>query len=506
MVHSMMSSADLPVTFWGYALYTAAYLLKRVPSNSVSQTPYEIWHGRKPSLNHVKIWGCEAYVKKLEATKLEARSVRCYFVGYPRETMGYEFYHPDDQKVFVSRTANTRQVDNPIPEPLAPRRSEWVSKPPKRYGLDNDFAELLLLGDNDTKEDLRDYTEAMFDIDLKRWQEAMKSEMDSMYQNQVWTLVDPPEGIVRVGNKWVFKRKIGIDGNVETYKARLVAKGYKQREGIDYEETFSPVAMIKSIRILLAIAVYHDYEIWQMDMKTAFLNGYLEEELYMTQPEGFVSKSEKTKVCKLQRSIYGLKQASMSWNIRFDTEIKTFGFTQNEDDNCVYKKVVGEEVVFLVLYVDDILLFGNDTAILSSVKVWLSKTFHMKDLGDASYVLGIKLYRDRSRKLIGLSQSMYIDKVLSRFQMEQSKKGFLPVRYGIHLSKSMEPKTPEEIRQMNMIPYASAIGSLMYAMICTRPDIANAVSITSRYLTQDQNTGQLSRRSLKVPTPDMYSL
>ncbi|KAM2515529.1 hypothetical protein ACFX1W_027763 [Malus domestica] len=239
--------------------------------------------------------------------------------------------------------------------------------------------------------------------------------------------------------------------------------------------------MIKSIRILLAIAAYHDYEIWQMDVKTAFLNGYLEEELYMTQPEGFVSKSEKPKVCKLQRSIYGLKQASRSWNIRFDTEIKTFGFAQNEDDNCVYQKVVGEAVVFLVLYVDDILLFGNDTAVLSSVKVWLSKTFHMKDLGDASYVLGIKLYRDRSRKLIGLSQSMYIDKVLSRFQMEQSKKGFLPVGHGIHLSKSMEPKTPKEIRQMSCIPYAYAIGSLMYAMICTRPDIAYAVSITSRY-------------------------
>ncbi|KAM1172658.1 hypothetical protein ACFX2G_023218 [Malus domestica] len=186
---------------------------------------------------------------------------------------------------------STRQVDNPVPEPLAPRRSERVSKPPKRYGLDNDFGELHLLGDNDIKEDPRDYTEVMSDIDSKRWQEAMKSEMDSMYQNQVWTLVDPPEGIVPVGNKWVFKRKIGVDGNVETYKARLVAKGYRQREGIDYEETFSPVAMIKSIQILLAIAAYHDYEIWQMDVKTAFLNGYLEEELYMTQPEGFVSKS-----------------------------------------------------------------------------------------------------------------------------------------------------------------------------------------------------------------------
>ncbi|KAM1489290.1 hypothetical protein ACFXTO_032571 [Malus domestica] len=127
--------------------------------------------------------------------------------------------------------------------------------------------------------------------------------------------------------------------------------------------------MIKSIQILLAIPAYHDYKIWQMDVKTVFLNGYLEEELYMTQLEGFMSKFEKTKVCKLQRSIYRLNQASKSWNIRFDTEIKLFGFSQNEDDNCVYQKVVRDAVVFVVLYVDDILLFGNDTAVLSSVKV-----------------------------------------------------------------------------------------------------------------------------------------
>ncbi|KAM1690667.1 hypothetical protein ACFXTN_029554 [Malus domestica] len=287
MVHSMMSSADLPVTFWGYALYTAAYLLNRVPFKSVSQTPYEIWHGRKLSLKHIKIWGCEAYVKKLEATKLEARSkvfvaITAMFLEEQFVLKGTISKEMEINEINDEPQTSTRQVDNPVPEPLAPRRSERVSKPPKRYGLDNDFDELYLLGDNETKEDPRDYTEAMSDIDSKRWQEAMISEMDSMYQNQVWTLVDPPEGIVPVGNKWVFKRKIGVDGNVETYKARLVAKGYRQREGIDYEETFSPVAMIKSIRILLAIAAYHDYEIWQMDVKTAFLNGYLEEELYMT--------------------------------------------------------------------------------------------------------------------------------------------------------------------------------------------------------------------------------
>jgi hypothetical protein len=126
-----------------------------------------------------------------------------------------------------------------------------------------------------------------------------------------------------------------MDGNVHIYKARLVAKGFRQIQGVDYEETFSPVAMLKSVRILLAIAAYYDYEIWQMDVKTAFLNGHLSEDVYMTQPEGFVNPKNAGKICKLQRSIYGLKQASRSWNIRFDEVVKGFGFIKNEDEPCV---------------------------------------------------------------------------------------------------------------------------------------------------------------------------
>ena len=178
----------------------------------------------------------------------------------------------------------------------------------------------------------------------------------------------------------------------------------------------------------------------------------------MTQPEGFTSK-DSNQVCKLQRSIYGLKQASRSWNIRFDETIKEFGFSQNVDEPCVYKKVSGSAIVFLVLYVDDILLMGNDISILQSVKIWLSKQFSMKDLGEATYILGIRIYRDRSRKLLGLSQSTYIDKMLKRLSMDLSKKGFNPMVHGKHLSKSMCPRTQEERERMSGIPYASAIGS-----------------------------------------------
>ena len=150
-----------------------------------------------------------------------------------------------------------------------------------------------------------------------------KSRKGIVYSNSVWELVDLPDNVKAIGCKWIYKKKRGADGKVETFKARLVAKGYTQREGVDYEETFSLVAMLKSIRILLSIAAIHDYEVWQMDVKTTFLNGHLDETIYMDQPEGFVKKDQEGKVCKLLKSIYGLKQASRSWNLTFDEIIKT---------------------------------------------------------------------------------------------------------------------------------------------------------------------------------------
>ncbi len=218
-----------------------------------------------------------------------------------------------------------------------------------------------------------------------------------------------------------------------------------------------------------------------MDVKTAFLNGNLEERIYMAQPDGFIEKSQVGKVCELQKSIYGLKQASRSWNIRFDETVKTYGFTQLMDEPCVYKLIHEGKVVFLVLYVDDILLIGNDVGRLTEIKIWLAKQFDMKDLGEAAYVLGIQIFRDRKNKQLALSQASYIDKIMDRFAMQDSKKGLLPFRHGVHLSKEQSPKTPQEEEDMRRIPYASAVGSLMYAMLCTRPDICYAVGVVSRF-------------------------
>ena len=167
--------------------------------------------------------------------------------------------------------------------------------------------------------------------------------------------------------------------------------------------------------------------------------------------------------------------------MRFDKCIKSYGFVRNGEEPCIYKWVNGSVVVFLVLYVDDILLIGNNIAALQGIKVWLSSQFSMKDLGEASYILGMKIYRDRSRRLLGLSQSMYIDTVLKRFSMENSKKGYLPIGHGIKLSKKDCVTTPEERERMSRIPYASTVGSIMYAMLCTRPDVAYSLGVVSRY-------------------------
>nr|GEV45612.1 retrovirus-related Pol polyprotein from transposon TNT 1-94 [Tanacetum cinerariifolium] len=245
------------------------------------------------------------------------------------------------------------------------------------------------------------YKVALLDPESDKWLNAMNVEMQSMKDNEVWELVKLPPNGKTVVHKWLFKKKTNMDRAVHTYKARLVAKGFTQTLGIDYEETFSLVADIRAIRILIAITAFYDYEIWKMDVKTAFLNGYLNEEVYMEKPEAS-----------------------------------------------------GSYVTFLILYVDDILIMGNNIPMLQDVKSYLGRCFAMKDLGKAAYILGIQIYRDRSKRLIGLCQSAYIEKILKRFYMENSKRGTIPMQEKLKFSKSQVASTPAKIQRMQNILYA----------------------------------------------------
>ncbi|GJX42891.1 retrotransposon protein, putative, ty1-copia subclass [Tanacetum coccineum] len=504
MVLSMMNLTTLPLSFWDYALESATRILNMVPTN-------------------------KALVKRDTPDKLQQRSVKCIFIGYPKETMGYYFYFPPENKIVVARYAeffekrlisqeiSGRAVDleeiqeeedttpseitsnipqevegfEPPQEEVIPiRRSERTHRAPDRLCL-NVEAEEHSLGDLNEP---TSYKAAMLDSESNKWIDAMNAEIQSMMDNMVWVLVDLPPGCKTVGSKWIFKKKTDMDGIVHTYKARLVAKGYTQLYGVDYEETFSPVADIRAIRILISIAAFYDYEIWQMDVKTAFLNGYLDEDIYMVQPEGFVDPNHPRKVCKLQRSIYGLKQASRSWNKRFDEEIKRFGFDQNLDEPCVYQKASGSNVTFLILYVDDIIIMGNHIPSLQSVKDYLGKCFAIKDLGEATFILGIKIYRDRSKRLIRLGQNAYMDKILKRYKMDNSKRSHIPMQERLDLNKTQGASTPKEVKRMQNVPYASVVGSIMYAVRCTRPDVAFAQNITSRF---QQNPSELHWTAVK---------
>ena len=218
-----------------------------------------------------------------------------------------------------------------------------------------------------------------------------------------------------------------------------------------------------------------------MDVKTTFLNEELEEEIYMEQPQGFVVKGQERKVCKLKRSIYGLKQSSRQWNLKFYQAVISYGFRMVEEDHCVYVKRSKDDFAILSLYVDDILFVANSKEFVKTVKDWLYSKFDMKDMGEAAYILGVKIFKDRSKKLLALSQEPYIKKTLERFNMADCKSMDTPIAKGQSLSLDMYPKTPQEKERMTRIPYTNAIGNLMYAIMSTMPDINYVVRRVSKY-------------------------
>ncbi|GKA01505.1 retrovirus-related pol polyprotein from transposon TNT 1-94, partial [Tanacetum coccineum] len=269
------------------------------------------------------------------------------------------------------------------------------------------------------------YREAVTSSEGQQWREAIKSEIESILQNHTWELVDLPPGCKPLGYKWIFKKKMKADGTVDKYKARVVIQGFRQREGLDYFDTYSPVTRITSIRTIIAIAALRNLEIHQMDVKTAFLNGDLEEEIYMNQPEGFIAPGQEGKVCRLVKSLYGLKQAPKQWHQKFDHTMLESGFKINECDKCVYVKDTSAGYVILCLYVDDMLIVGSNDKIIRSTKDMLKSKFDMKDMGLADVILGIKIIRTQNGLV--LSQAHYVDKILNTHNAGDSGQARTPI-------------------------------------------------------------------------------
>jgi len=329
------------------------------------------------------------------------------------------------------------------------------------------------------------YCDAIDSKESKEWLIAMNEKVESFQKNQTWELVELPKGKRIIGCKWVFKRKEGIPSSEPPrFKARLVAKGYTQKEGVDFHEVFSLVVKHSYIRILLAIVRTFDLELEWLNVKTTFLHGKQEEQIYMSQPEGFVVLDKKDHVCLLKKSLYDLKQSPRQWYKRFDAFMIGNAYDINQYDNCIYfKELPNGSRIYLLLYVDDMLIAVSNKVEISMLKAQLGIEFEMKDLGSAK-ILGMEIHRERRRDRLCLLQQNYIIKVLQRFNMDQSKPVGTPLATHYKLSLNESLKTKKEVEHMAHIPYSSVVGSLMYAMVCTRPNLSHAVSLVSKFMSK----------------------
>jgi hypothetical protein len=312
---------------WGEAILSVCHIQNRIIFKKSNKTPFELWEKRLPNLKYLKVWGCLAKVLLPEPKKrkIGSRTCDCMFIGYAGNSAAYRFLvlksdvlekntiiESKNAEFFESVFPLKSKIEKSIAEPLCesnscpndyelePRRSTRVRK---ETNLGDDFYTFLVDGDPST------YSEAISSPDGPFWKEAINNEIQSIMSNHTWEIVDLPQGAKPIGCKWIFKKKLKSDGSVEKYKARLVAKGYTQKKDFDYFDTYSPVARMTSIRVAIALASIHNLVVHQMDVKIDFLNGDLEEEIYMDQPEGFVVPGKENKVCRLVKSLYGLKQA-----------------------------------------------------------------------------------------------------------------------------------------------------------------------------------------------------
>jgi hypothetical protein len=369
---------------------------------------------------------------------------------------------------------------------LARDRQRRQVRPPVRF--DDEVSLLTVQGFIESEP--VSYDEAMSSKDSKHWLEAMQDEMESLKKNKTWVLTSRPKGKRVVDCKWIFKLKRGEQSeNDIRYKARLVAKGFTQKEGIDFNEIFSPVVKFTTVRVILALATQFNWELEQLDVKTAFLNGDLDETIYMEQPKGFEMNKNSDLVCLLKKSLYGLKQAPRQWYKRFDTFVLGLGFKRSNFDTCLYcKGNGGENSLYLLLYVDDMILASHDIKEIELIKTKLKSEFEMKDLGPVRKILGIEIKRNRREGILSLSQKSYVLKLLEKFSISDAKSVSVPLANHFKLSSDQSPKSEFEFKRMARVPYSNAVGSVMYLMVCSRPDLAFSISVLSRFMSNPGET------------------
>ena len=551
---ALLFHSALPIKYWGECVLTASYLINRFPSKVLKgMSPFSILFGKKPSYDHLKVFGSLCYASTLKSgrDKFQARAIPCIFLGYPFGQKAYKLLNLETHQVFTSRDVifhetilpykhvsnNTGSVLFPLTDPhiiyydeqqpaasteshdqsltpslsrtenssestlLPVRRSSRLHKTPSyltEYVCSNVLTQSSDIQTSHCSNTITSFccnatSHASFNItsnDISQspvcysepnsyeeaaskpeWQEAMQKEFEALRANNTWELVALPKGKKPISCKWVYKIKYKADGSLERCKARLVVRGFTQKEGVDYTETFSPVVKMTTIRSLIAVAVKKHWPIYQMDVNNAFLHGDLHEDIYMKPPQGLPVSSGNI-VCKLKKSLYGLKQASRQWYAKLSDTLRSVGFQHSQNDYSLFCKQQDSCFLFVAVYVDDIIVTGNDPDEINTLKVFLDNKFRIKDLGELNYFLGMEVTKFPNG--VALTQKKFAADLIKEFHCDRLPPTNCPLG---PLCKSAD----EADLFADVTTYRKLMGKLNY-LTNTRPDIAFSVQYLSQFL------------------------
>ena len=507
----MIHAGRLSQNLWAEAVNTAAYVINRTEPGPVKdKSPYELWTGKRAELDHLNVFGRTVYshIPDQHRKKFDVKAQKCILVGYPDNQKGYKvlglgrnrvdtvrnvsFDDPHKQLICVTDDDNGPEVGasdtDEEPEFFASGGGECENSESNNLPTDDQIPvsndrQCGISEENIRPNRLRSgamaaisgnwepntFREADESNQREQWRAAMAEEIEALHENKTWELV-PNTGQKLVDCRWTYKIKYKASGEVDRYKARLVARGFTQRFGVDYVDTFSPVIRMESVRAILAIASARKCELGQFDVKTAFLNGELQETIHMKQPPGFDDGTDR--VCRLKKSLYGLKQASRCWNITFVSELRRLQLKQCRSDPCVFVRS-SSPLLIVGIYVDDGIIVAEREEDLSATMTALALKFKM-----SSCTLGLFLGMEITRSSDGtikltISQRMYTEKLLEQYRMSSAHPVSTPC--------ICNPSDSVVSLKNGTFPYREAIGSLLYLACLTRPDITYAVGLVSRY-------------------------
>ncbi|KAI5337779.1 hypothetical protein L3X38_017050 [Prunus dulcis] len=524
MARTMMHEKKIPLKFWAEAVNTAVYLQNRSPTSALDNTtPFEKFSGRKPGVKHLRIFGslCYIHIPSQKRHKLEETGMKGVFLGYGICEKGYRLFNLETKKIELSRSIifdektmwnwelnEEVQVTIPWHEEESSRISDIDSYPdeslqssqsPQRPQVANDLQTTLESATHDssvsisetfdhTPQKWKNLSEVYAQCNLsiiepesyheaakdEAWNKAMTEEISMIEKNSTWKLVDRPGSKPIVGVKWIYKTKLNLDGSIQKHKARLVAKGYTQKPGIDFNETFAPVARLDTIRTLIALAAQKGWKLWQLDVKSAFLNGVLEEEVYVDQPEGFVIKGAEDKVYRLRKALYGLKQAPRAWYSEIDTYLYQCGFHRSPSEATLYVRTKeGVGTLIISIYVDDIVYTGSSDELVKEFKAEMMCKYEMSDLGLLHHFLGMGVTQTEGS--IFIHQKKYALTLLDKFGLKDCKSVSTPLVATDKLKREDGSDPADESL------FRKIVGSLLY-LTATRPDIMFSACLLARFM------------------------